>query len=56
MIGQCLGVLSPAQTALHAVEDQQWRTGSALQESDLRTAYSYECFMHAGWHGLLLLG
>src|SRR5215468_1526566 len=55
MLGQGLGVPSPAQTALGAVEDQQWCTGTALQESDLRTAYVHECFMHTCRHGLFLL-
>src|SRR5919204_1566780 len=35
MLGQGLDVPSPAQTALSAVEDQQWRTRPALEESDL---------------------
>src|SRR5215510_9411566 len=55
MLGQGLGVPSPAQTAFSAVEDQQWRTGPALEESDLRTSYVHQCFMHAGRHSLLLL-
>src|SRR6266849_754098 len=39
MVGQGLGVVSPAQTPLAAVEDQQGRPGAALEESNLRPAY-----------------
>jgi hypothetical protein len=56
MVSQGLRIVAPAQTPLGAVEDQQGRPGSALEESDLRPAYVDECFMYACRHGVFLLG
>jgi hypothetical protein len=55
MVGQGLGVVTPAQTPLGAAEDQQERPGSALEESELRPAYVDKCFMYTCQHGVFLL-